>query len=242
MRLHQDHHLTIGADPEFELCLRNSDSLLPADDVLSDRDHHKVIGLDGCSSTGELRPDYAESPHDLVENVRELILRFHKEHSGYSMKAGGGLRNSLGGHIHFNVCKLSRRQVDALDAMVSVPYNRLCNMELRRGDGYGRLSDVRSQYHGVEYRSPSSWLCDPVIAEALLTMAWCCVLYSKAVETWLDGRGSPSYTHIMEFTKAELPKKYRGVIVAGYNRMREMFNNQECAEDVDILAAWEKEE
>ena len=235
----RDRRLTVGADPEFEV-LNKYDEVVRASDIISDCYLERAIGCDGHDSTGELRPSYAYSPKGLTERIRYLIMHFHEQHPGYTMRAGAGVCEPLGGHIHFNIV-LRPPQISALDAMVAVSYNRLCNMELRRGMGYGQLSEWRDQDHGSEYRSPSSWLCDPVIAEALLSMAWCCVLYAPRINKWLGGRDSPSYTHIIEFALESLPKRHAKAIVQGYNRMRDMFAHQEVAEDVNVLAAWSKD-
>lgn len=185
-------HLKIGSDPEF--CLYNG-YVIPAREVISDRKHKNRVGCDGASATGELRPRPADCPLKHAKIVGQLIARMRRsiknQHPTYQLRAGsmgGTSLRSLGGHIHFSCLEKSLYLTSNassvarnLDIFLSIPLrliedNRYSKM--RRTGIYGHWNDFRFQPHGMEYRTPSSWIISKEITEAVL-----CTAYVVAYET-----------------------------------------------------------
>jgi hypothetical protein len=127
--------ITIGCDPEFELTLNKTivrvrnelynptwEPSVPGID--SDSWKSKIapyikrtisnalnssIGVDGAGAQVEMRPNPAETPEQLVENVRELMIavnRLGTKLADYNVTLGlssKGDRFPLGGHIHIGL-------------------------------------------------------------------------------------------------------------------------------------------
>ena len=180
-----DKTLSLGADPEFTLQSKDTKRFIPARDVLP-RSTHSRVGCDGCSSTGEVRPQPSNDTEGLVKNISLLFKsaqrRYLKEK--VDMRAGS-LHNSqsLGGHIHFGKHLEDRyhyteipdkgRIIASLDLVSMALLNierRESARERRMGVGYGQLGDYRGQEHGFEYRTPSSWLINPETAKGVLAI------------------------------------------------------------------------
>jgi len=60
------------------------------------------IGWDGASSTGELRPEPADSPEGITQNIELLIKTMHK-HLPFLDYTTLSIGASIGGHIHIDV-------------------------------------------------------------------------------------------------------------------------------------------
>jgi len=171
--------LTIGSDPEF--VIYDSSGFVPAYDVVPESTSRQ-IGVDGCSSTGELRPTYARDPLTHFNNVKRLVQRLSRDYlKGEYNAYAGSYHNSypLGGHIHFGAKGYNfDKTVAALD-LISVFLQPLEDYDynVKRRSTYGRLSDTRYQPHGIEYRTPPSWLVHPAICKGYL-----CLYYITAAE------------------------------------------------------------
>ena len=87
----------LGADPEFSIMLK--DNRIPADRILnilfkdleSTGSGFKIkkageIGWDGHSLTGEIRPAPANTPRQLVENIRQLFTAMNEKSKGLKRK------------------------------------------------------------------------------------------------------------------------------------------------------------
>jgi len=194
--------LTIGSDPEFllvEIRASGEQHLLPAYSIALARTNFSQIGCDGNTTLGELRPKPSKDPIAHFKNIKALItisrrryLRdtWHRKFgnsTALEMRAGstGSLSNPLGGHIHFGIHSTEKIKI-GLDRYLSIPllfieqkpYNQ------RRRTRYGRLAthysdSMRSQYHGFEYRTPSSWIIEPEITLGVLTLAY--TIVSEAI-------------------------------------------------------------
>lgn len=92
-----------------------------------------------------------------------------------------GRPDCLGGHVHFDLdhltptqIKLMARITTRLEDLDVLPLEegrarRALHVQGDEGITYGSLNDVRTPNGHVEYRAPSSWLCNPGQALAVLT-------------------------------------------------------------------------
>jgi len=85
----------IGLDVEF-IVKNKEGSILYVDDRIT-KDYS--IGHDG--GVLELRPDPADDPQELVENLKRLIEKFHKQHPDLVLSTKD-TKYPLGGHLHFS--------------------------------------------------------------------------------------------------------------------------------------------
>lgn len=161
--------LTLGADPE--LILHKDGKIAPANQYFNGSDE---FGCDGNSTVAELRPKPAKTPWALVSYIAQLIDWGHKEFPDLKMKAGPlAFDFSIGGHIHFNIPATPNR-INNLDTLLGAVESHIYpsrDIEKRRSNGYGALSQYRRKSYGIEYRTPASWLTSPTIALVYLTLA-----------------------------------------------------------------------
>ncbi len=152
--------VTLGADPEMETSINGN--LVSAFELPQLCTREKTyISHDGMTQPQrELRPDPADTPEELVENIRDLI-RISSFFGEDLSVVGKSL--SLGGHIHIGNASPSRELTMVLDYFLS-PFNKF-NSEQRTTSKYGKLGDVRTKAHGFEYRTPpAAWLLTPALA------------------------------------------------------------------------------
>lgn len=177
--------VTLGADPEL--------GVVDAEGRPVESTRFKKIrsdaqfGRDGCNLIFELRPDPADTPYGLIQNIRKCISEGYgnlkHEFDDYRLVAGSVVGSwAIGGHIHLGNMELLRdnnftRVKDCLNYLVG-PTLALLEPKSqflgRRATGYGGLwsdSDLRTQPHGAEYRVPSSWLTSPAVAQGAIGLA-----------------------------------------------------------------------
>ena len=205
--------ITVGCDPEFLVLNRNGNSVLQFHG--SNTDEHGNIGSDHGSRVGELRPK-AGSPKEVVEHIKAQIGWIHTTYPDIIMIAGGGegFSNSIGGHIHIGGVRLTsnyssftrwntrRRGIRnfQFDANANPDHKLIFAFDFfigrrmtklpggKRGSrSYGKPSDIETKPHGFEYRTPPSWLTDPVLAEATLVVSKTIVELWQAKNTCFDG-------------------------------------------------------
>jgi len=180
---------TIGADPEFGF-LNAKGNVMQASNLIN---ASYRFGLDGCSTIAEIRPVHSKEPRQLVENIRNLLIDGAKRNpntKNYKWKAGAEVQGfPIGGHVHFGTRGMNRdRLVFHLESYAGVVIRLLENEEeviSRQNEGYGNRGDYRSNGHGIEWRSPSSWLTTPRIAEGFL-----CLCHATAIES-INNRSLP---------------------------------------------------
>lgn len=173
--------LLIGCDPEFNIH-DIMDERIYANQIFS-TDPEAAIGCDGHSQTGELRPDPADCPLKLTENISNLLKEVADE-LGDDKKVttgGGGSVDPLGHHIHFNKM-LSSEELELMDIFVGAPALKIKGAK-RMGGEYESLGRhaLRRQPHGCEYRTPASSLI-PELSNALHTTAYCCIRKWETLE------------------------------------------------------------
>jgi hypothetical protein len=163
------NEILVGCDPEFELIDKNhvinAGSDLNEDDINVDGE----IGLDGSGDQIELRPNPG-TPIRVTQNIRKLIKEFSEKYD-YDL-CDEGHEYPLGGHIHVGIERKWRPDsglIELLDDFIGRPTIELSG-EAR--EHYKKLSEVRSQPHGFEYRSaPSAIFHNPAIACICMKLA-----------------------------------------------------------------------
>ena len=182
--------VTIGCDPEFGY-IQNG-GLMSASSYVSGGTGSE-FGTDGNSSISEIRPSYGHTPEELVNNIKAVLADGYKKYPAiraFQWKAGGMAGDcALGGHIHLGHGKLTQgnfqakvggaldKTLSVLTLMVEDPEEAL---NRRVGSGYGQIggaNSYRAQSHGVEYRTPPSWLTSPEEAKAVLSIAHLVAIY-----------------------------------------------------------------
>lgn len=192
----------IGADPEYIILLQNK--LVPANQLLKNLftnspkgdmgykvDSAGVLGWDGASATGEIRPSPCNSPLKLVKNIEKLFKHFVNKTELFALSTLSN-KAPIGGHIHFELPQNKQGKVSvgtihkkmmAFYVPVMLGENNM-NLRIRNRQNYGRLTDHRSGEHGgtttYEFRVPSAeWLTTPKIAEA--TLAYLSCVYNEII-------------------------------------------------------------
>lgn len=176
--------LTIGADPEFALVNPLTHLLVSAQSVFTPR--YSEFGLDGNTTTAELRPAPSVNPLKMVENIYNILDMAKKEYPQVfrlNLQASN-INAMVGGHLHFGhplfLDSNSKRSgaAIALDgllaplvATVEIPDHR----QARLNSNYGKLGDYRPANWGFEYRTPASWLANRRLSEAVAALGYAIV-------------------------------------------------------------------
>jgi Phage phiEco32-like COOH.NH2 ligase-type 2 len=236
----------IGADLEIEL--HRNGQFFPAHNLLSGL--HTPIGVDGNTSTGELRPclktggrvdslfyfdkDSPNAPDS--QGLSVLLAQLaRKLDETFAVYAGSGCHKPLGGHLHFSGVSPDIGFLAVLDRFIAIPLNEVSNIQLRvERYYYGRLSSVEvgKSHGGFEYRSPPSWISTPDLAKGVLSIAWLLAQAQKHgrishFQTWDDfyEYSSKGHTkHIKKFTMVIADLKQGNIKL----------------EEIEVLKAWEK--
>lgn len=178
------NRLTIGCDPELAIC-DSTVKLKHASIFFRDVDNNifTKFGLDGASSTAELRTEPSTHPENQVNQIADTleaykpIIKFAYINEFY----GSNTEIPLGGHIHLGNEKLvpgeniKHQVIKNLDLTLSIlttlSSNPL-NTQKRLRCGYGKLSDHRMKEWGIEYRTPPSFLASRQLASSVLFLAY----------------------------------------------------------------------
>jgi len=176
-----DSPILLGADPE--LIFVGENGLVSAGDYLPRQvrnGKNPPLGADGHPYTAEIRPDPAQTPKELVANIKKILKdNQDKIPGGVAWQAGSFVMDkSIGGHIHFgNTGSLQDQQafVDLLDG-VMLQFIILMEDEVgarkRRSSDYGQLGDCRSKGYGhFEYRPLPSWIVSEQISLGVVALA-----------------------------------------------------------------------
>lgn len=194
--------ITVGCDPEFlAISIHTGDVVSFHGSCIND---YGNVGSDHGGSVGELRPKFG-TPKQVVENLRSQIAWIKASYPDIQIVAGGGrgYGRSIGGHIHIGGIKLQNCyssftrqrnrgmravQIDsmnpehklifAFDFFIGRRMKKIQGGQRGGSGNYGAPSDIETKTHGFEYRTPPSWLTDPVLAEATLVVA------QKIAELW----------------------------------------------------------
>lgn len=171
----------VGCDPEFVVVNKGRIVSVAA------LGHDGPVGFDHHGLCAELRPDHAKGTFTLVKRIQELLrtnsklktFAVHQWRGGAYLNDGVN-RVSLGGHIHFGFTgeNMPKDLLPALDALTKLlehldilPQHE--STTRRTVTEYGKWSQIRTDTADghVEYRTMASWLHDPLVAFAALTLA-----------------------------------------------------------------------
>jgi len=154
--------ILLGMDPELEVWHQNS--YVKANELLPFSGH---LGTDGSGCQVELRPSPSPNEDKLVENIKDLLIRFHRSYPNYNLLVSGD-KYPLGAHIHFNL-PMDRNFILILDDFLG---QWLLPLSGKARSHYKHLSNVETKIYGFEYRSlPSAILLTPEILTTVLKIA-----------------------------------------------------------------------
>ena len=222
--------IKLGADPEFVWF--EGSNFVDASRVTQGARSSAQLGTDGCYNTGELRPGPGHPMHVWHEINR--LLKQAAEYP-YDMYAGSGKHVPTGGHIHFSGINHTPELLSKLDKFIAIPLNEVSDRSARRS--YGALSEVRTQPHGWEYRSPCSWIVHPVIAKGVLRVAWVLALAAEM------GRLTEinEVEDIINFaSNCDHPHATRCHVKDFYKMLKRMKRANIKMEQVEVFQAWKK--
>jgi len=132
------------------------------------------VGLDGNTSTAEVRQEPGFSPSNAVDNLRNVYKTIPQ-----AIMSTVGDRFALGGHIHLgfkdkNGCNISCRPSSQYLRILDYFIGRPSQVMNGKGRGsYAQLSAWESKYYGFEYRSaPAAIFHNPHISLIFFKIAW----------------------------------------------------------------------
>lgn len=154
----------------------------------SDDETSRRIGLDGCGTTGEIRPIESECPMQHARNIDSLIQDIEKDLpkglTEYRVIGGPYPSEPAGGHVHFS--RQSGRDLynrtgifmDSLAYYLAIPLDCLFEQskcrQRRDGTSYGKLGSdgirCAEDHTGYEFRVPPSWMIDIQLMESVLSL------------------------------------------------------------------------
>lgn len=232
---------TMGADPEFILELKGK--LLPANSVF--RDSGGIMGCDGCSTVGEMRPLPADDVVELVAHIGIVLGAFSERNKMGAKVLAGHYHHgyATGGHIHFAVkgsgeprSRIIQKLTERLDIVLYDTLMPLLDdkkqMQRRRDGCYGKSGDIQPKTYGFEYRSIGSWLLSPEVATVYLGLAKMC--YQGLL---LD---IPSYIDSAKTVEAHLARfgEYTADVKLAITTLKKLLIEGARNWDADILVNW----
>lgn len=204
------YKLTLGCDPEVAL-VNGRKSTIRAADIFGNFDPSgkdggagAKFGVDGAGVSAELRPGVALSPLGLLVRCRvavQLMMEEIRRMQGISscgvvrgVRAGSYVKegNPLGGHVHAGgLTQESAADFGTWAGAVALTWwygvDDIAEREARWDAGYGTDPfEVRVQPHGLEYRPMGSWMANPRLALAAVS------LVKVAAVAVLEGNFPPS--------------------------------------------------
>ena len=184
----QSFKFLMGADPEFTITFRGEKvDANTIETILFKSTRNQIpegeVGCDGCSSTGEIRPNAANNLNDIVKNVGACLKKMASAlPEGFDMTTIS-MYSPIGGHIHLNMpygYEHLQKYIKILPALcfpIFIGENNISNA-MRIASGYGSMVDHRDQgvwedskgkYSRFEMRGPSAeWLTSEKICRGVL--------------------------------------------------------------------------
>ena len=227
--------LIIGLDPELTL-LDKAGVVHSSPFGCGDCDAE--IGSDGGSV--EIRPKPG-TPKQVVKTVKSLYERMDskldKDLRLFS-SGGGFVKRPLGGHIHFNI-PINLELTALLDDFIGKPMKRMNGSSRSEGSGYGKLSEVKRQPHGFEYRTPPSFVGKPDLFAGVIALAYCVASTWKTISnsgiTFEYGCGDITGAFKSAYEKLTYYKTYKKEIE---DFLSYVYDEEKTIEEFDVLAAW----
>ena len=163
------------------------------------------IGWDGCASTGEIRPDPANTADGLVENIKTLFEPILPNLPAFDFTVLS-LQAPIGGHVHLDLPKnasdatISRLKRTLVSFYLPIMLSENPVSQAIRCRSYGKLGDCKTdntfsqgnvRVRTLEFRTPSAeWLASPKVATAVLAFlgtVWNeAVNHPKNIAKWKD--------------------------------------------------------
>jgi len=228
-------HLTIGADPEFEL-LKRGRVVRAGNQFQGWRVGENIeIGVDGSGNELELRPRPAKTAQSFVANFKRCLKKFATEYKGYRITTEGN-RFPLGGHIHIGWeggyfwDEDFARLCEVLDDFVGKLTLDLSGAARKRTHYYG-LGKIRRQSWGIEYRVPPALIfADPetlaLVVKAVKGIVWKFILNKKLTYN------NPPTQHDW-YVVADIEKHQYEKLMNGIERLKDL-----VGERIDVCARW----
>jgi len=233
--------LVIGLDPELGIIDKTN---VFQSSPFTGGSMNDEIGSDGGSV--EIRPAPG-TPKQVVKTVKRLYEKMDKRlDKELRLVSGGGsfVHRSLGGHIHFNI-PIHKELTELLDDFIGKPMKRMNGSGRGSGSGsagtsYGKLSSVKRQPHGFEYRTPPSFVGNPELFAGVIAVAYC------VASTWrtISNRGI-TFEYGYDDAKGVFKSAYEKLTCyKTYKKEIEDFlsyvgDEKKTIEVLDVLAAWE---
>lgn len=176
----------IGCDPEIILADAYRNDFFDAEEYANTADHigNDRLSLDGSGICMELRPTPSNDIFVLLSDIYNLMNALISDDENILIYSGPMpfRKHPLGGHVHIgtNDKDFISNNLDLVELcqymweMVYPLFYKPEEMNYRRARGYGRANDYRGQSYnhglvGIEYRTPCSWLSNPITAYMVLS-------------------------------------------------------------------------
>ena len=235
-------HNKYGADPEFSLYMKKGD-YIPANKFFKG---DGIIGVDGMSSTGEIRPRPNENVIYVVSDIKNILKKTaeHESMKDKEIYAGNYSGNPIGGHIHIEIpgkkekkIELGRELIQRMDKIlfdvVTCSIEDKKGLKMRQEHGYGKRGNYNEVPWGIEYRPCGSWLLSPEISLVYLGLAKMCY-WSIVLDlpSYID-----SFRTFLAFIDAwsEYPEDVKVALSLFKDLVK---HNQEIDWETDILVKW----
>lgn len=190
------NNFCLGSDPEFAFIAADYHRKTPASDL--GLKPALAAGSDQNLRLAELRCWPSRSAVEHVAGIMASLrwmYRLYPHTREYQWRAGAHCDgDGIGGHVHFGRKRPTRDQeIAGLDGVTALFRQLNCfnNKDWDKrigGDArhqvYGDYGDFRLQLHGYEYRTLPSWLCSPLKAFFVLTIAKLSILDPDLVAAW----------------------------------------------------------
>lgn len=195
--------VTIGCDPEF--VVMDNNCAIPAYLMTDDFAHDAPLGSEIAQEmiVHELRPHYYHNTFKVLANIQKLLAEYIKRFPNvrnYQFIAGHMIANTYytGGHIHIGWQKPTEDKVlnwdqerelrNFIDKIIRCGFMTVINDKdnhmKRKHAHYGRNNHSVFPRHGIEYKTPPSWLVNPTLTFIFLTLAKICVLMYLNADIW----------------------------------------------------------
>jgi hypothetical protein len=223
--------ITLGGDPEFLIEEISSGQFAYAESVLSNPSTRAMIGVDGCSSTGEIRIPPQKSFIGIFKSMKDIIctrLPRELDLKKYKITAGSGKFAATGGHIHFGGIgtRPSREMLRNIDRFIRTPLNEVSNTSRRQGYGHPEDFETKS-WGGYEARSPLSWIVSPKITKGVY-----------AISEILAHHGVTKEINTNEELLTLADNKQKRAIESYWRELKWFKDKQRKLEEVDVYKAW----
>lgn len=190
------HRVTVGADFEFEVYDTIAEKVIGARNFIFKKSG--IVGLDGCSEIGEIRPQYSADVNEFFENIIKAAAKLKKKFSSNFFKITfDSIEYPTGFHVHvgFYNKEISISRVGKLlsDTFYGTLYKY--NSPKRKSSDYSRSSNYRYKDYGIEYREAPSILMNNT--EYLR-------IYIKSVKKTVE--------NIIDGNNIQFPKREDGVL------------------------------